>query len=105
RIMDQPGAAAMGGGGEQRHGLGVDQPGAIGVRLCLVDGGVSGGVDDDIRPVSGDEPRQLADLLEVGLGPATGDEFAGGREYGLERAADLPVLAQQQYFHAYCFSI
>ncbi len=51
-----------------------------------------------------DEPRQAIGLLEIRLGAAEGDNLAHRGKRNRERPPDLSVLAQQQQFHAYCFS-
>ena len=100
-IVDQQCPAPRDRGGEGGHGVGVDQPGAVGLRLGPVDGRVGGGVDDDVGRLAIHQRGQLGGPLEVDLRVVEGGHASQGRQRAAQLVPHLAVLAQQQDLEAH----
>ena len=78
---------------------GVDRKGRLAVGFGLVDGGVGGGIDDDVGACI---TNQLADSFwarKVTFRQVNRNDFAERRQAALEFEADLAVLAGEEEFH------
>ncbi len=101
--MDQRGTQALGFPGQHAGRFAIDAHRHRGFGLGLVDGGIGGGIDDE---VGADRLHHCAHLLEpaqVKLRAIDGDDLAAGqglRQQRRERATDLPVTARDENLHA-----
>ncbi len=104
-VVQQQRAAGLGFARQHGGRLGVDAARLFRLALGLVDGGVGGGVDDDVwlqRAHAGGDALQLAQVTAQAVlaGAIQRDDLAQQRQAALQLPADLAVLAQQQDSHA-----
>ena len=98
-VVDEEGAEPRGLLAKNTRRNGVDRDGRLAVGFGLVDGGVGGGVDDDVGACI---TNQLADSFwarKVAFRQVDRNDFAERRQAALEFEADLAVLAGEEEFH------
>jgi hypothetical protein len=102
RVVDEPGAELLGFVGEDAGGERVDRAHEFGFGLGLVDGGVRGGVDDDVGLHLADGFGESGEVGEVtavvGAVEFEGDEFAEGARLRCSSQPTWPPLPRRRIF-------
>jgi hypothetical protein len=92
-VVDQPGIAVSGFLRQYAGSQRIDGARAFCFVFGLVHGGVSPGIDDDVRLMPPDAITQAVEVLQVCLLPPKSDQFAQRRQRTLQFPADLAILA------------
>ena len=95
--MDEGGADLAARIGQRGRAVAVDREGHVGLAFGLVDRGIGGGVDDDVRPHAGDVARDRVGSREIDLVALDKVDLRPGRPGAArELVADLADPADHQ---------
>src|SRR5260370_21238481 len=95
--MNQKGASPFSFLSENLHGFGVDGSGLGRLSFRLVNSGITGGVDDDVRPDSSNNVARRIWILQLELHTVKRSQLDDGHEVFLHLRPDLATPSAEQH--------